>query len=520
MTRLPAPQSPSTRPAHAGRPLIWHIELSKSDASDFKLPATGRLRTAGWVIPSFALFAAISGLPAAAAAKEFCLDCLSIRVEAPMIVRGPLPNELDTPLQVQLLPDGGYRAFSSNAAVYAIDSASLDDLNGARRTVLSPGPAGSDADCGNWLNGLAAGKDGALYGLIHRERSCDYDKGETHKSMALATSANGGLSWTQAGTIVSGEDAPTAGKGTGIGDCSWVDGHDGWRYAYCLRLSDWKTIAARASADDLAPGQWRNYFEGGWNEDALGGKAASLGFVGTAAGYFGTLDRVGLLVADKWFGGVRLAFSSDKVSFDNFPEPLIPLDGEEWSRPAPSELIAYPALIDPITGGNDLGADFFLSYTWLAPGATFADRYLVLQKVRLTETTSLPDVQAGIALTRWRGDGEAIWSTTGPVIPVTGLRQDRRLGYLLTKAPEKAASLKLEECTNAEGGRLVADGACARLGEQRLRTAGFVFAEAREHTVPLYRCAAGNMDFASNDAACEGRGSVIERLGFALRWTP
>jgi hypothetical protein len=47
--------------------------------------------------------------------------------------------------------------------------------------------------------------------------------------------------------------------------------------------------------------------------------------------------------------------------------------------------------------------------------------------------------------------------------------------------------------------------------------AGWVFAEEREGTMPLYRCAGDTDEFASNDATCEGQGSVVERLGFALR---
>jgi hypothetical protein len=463
-----------------------------------------------------AILTAVLLAAAPATAKELCLECLSVRVEAPIVLRGPFPDELDTPLALLPLPDGSFRAFSSNAAVYAIDSPSLDDLHGERLTVFQPGPAGGDADCGRWLNGLAEIGD-TLYGLIHREKSCDYEKGRTHKSMALARSDDHGLNWSEMGTIIAGEDAPAEGNGTGIGDCSWVDGHDSWRYAYCLRLSDWKTIVARAPAGDLATGQWRNYFDGSWNEDAIGGRATALGFFGTASGYFETLDRVGLIVADQGFGGMRLAFSDDKTTFEDFPEPLIPLDGEDWARPAPTELIAYPALIDPATGRNDLGHAFILGYTWLAPGATFADRYLVLQRVRLNDEASPQDVQAGIALTRWRNDAGATMNTTGPVVPSPGLRQERQFGYLLTKAPEGVASLKLEECKTRDGSRIVADGGCARSGDTRLRTSGWTFHEMRDRTLPLYRCADGETEFMSNEAECEGRGTVIERLGFALK---
>ncbi len=473
-------------------------------------------RSIALILAALAVAAASPAVPQADA--PLCLECLSLRVEAPVIVRGPFPDELDSPFTALRLPDGSLRGFSSNAAVYAIDGPSLDAMSGKRRTVFEPGAPGSESDCGRWLNGLVE-SGGTLFGLIHREKSCDYDKGQTHKSMALGRSDDGGMSWSETGTIIAGPDAATSGKGTGIGDCSWVDGHDGHRYAYCLRLLDWKTIVARAPATDLAPGQWRNYFEGGWSEDAIGGKAASLGFLGTAAGYFETLDRVGLIAVDPWFGGVRLALSRDKFTFETFAEPLIPIDGGDWARPAVTDLIAYPALLDPETGATDLGEDFLLSYTYLAPGATFADRYLVLQRVGLREDAAPPGIQAGIALTRWQNEARgATRSSTGPLIPSPGLRQDRKLGYLLTKAPADVPSLKLEECEARNGGyRLVADGTCAPRGDRRLRTAGWVLADEREGTMPLYRCNDGKAEFTSNDAACESQGTVIERLGFALR---
>src|SRR5690242_7760299 len=103
--------------------------------------------------PTTFLIALTLAAPVPAAAKDLCLECLSVRVEAPVVVRGPFPDELDTPLALFPLSNGTYRAFSSNAAVYAIDALGLDDLGGERLTVLSPGPAGSDADCGRWLNG-------------------------------------------------------------------------------------------------------------------------------------------------------------------------------------------------------------------------------------------------------------------------------------------------------------------------------------------------------------------------------
>ena len=118
---------------------------------------------------------------------------------------------------------------------------------GAKRVVMQPGRKGTLSDCGNWLTGVLP-IDGKLVGLVHGESDCDYDKGRTHKAMAIATSADEGLTWTFLGAIITHTDAATAGKMTGEGDCTMADGGDGFLYVYCLRPVDWTITASRARA--------------------------------------------------------------------------------------------------------------------------------------------------------------------------------------------------------------------------------------------------------------------------------
>ena len=451
----------------------------------------------------------------AAAADAPCIDCLSFRLDPPEVVRGPFPDELDNAFTALHLRDGGWRGFSANGATYAIDGASLNDMGGARRTVLEPGPKGSDAECGRWLNTVLPVGD-ALYGLVHQEAGCDYGHGgQTHKSVAIAVSHDQGLSWDDLGTVISGADAATPGKGTGEGDCTMVDGQDGYAYAYCLRLSDYKTIVARAPLTALGPGNWRKYDNGRWSSPGLGGGATSIGFVGVASAYFRDPGAVALLVADPWFHGVRLSLSTDKVHFTDLPEPLIPLDATDWERPAPSELVAYIGVLDPETGANTVGEDFVLATAFLPPGATFADRYLALQRVHMRQGEPATGPQVGVALARWSLAGGGSRTTTGPVIDKDAAI-DSTLGYLMTKAPDGAPSVKLEECALGHGYRLEIDGTCALEGATRLRTAGWAYDDRRPDTRPLYRCAGVHGRFVSNDPACEGRGDVEMRLGFAL----
>lgn len=477
------------------------------------------------------LLLVLVALPAAArdasadapdAAAAFCLECLSVRLGPPRVIRGPFPDELDSPFSALALPDGSFRGFSSNSTAYAVDGADIRSMDGPRRPVLGPDPAGRISDCGRWINGVAKSA-GQVFALVHQKHGCNYRNSQTHKSMGVAASADDGLHWTDLGTIISGTTAPKAGATTGEGDCTWVDGHDGYRYAYCLRLSDWQTVVARAPVERLVPGAWRKYHEGEWNEPGLGGTATAIGPFGRGSAYIEPFDRVALVVNDRSFAGLRLSFSADRVNFESLAEPLLPIDGEAWLRPAATDLIAYPSIVNPENGGNDVGADFLLSYVYVPPGEDFDRRYLIFHEVSLSMGERPLDIQTGIGLGRWRDAASGAFRTSsGPAIERgSDYRFDGLLGYLATTAPGAAPGVRLEECDGDSGGRpdyfIGVEGACARRGYRSVRTAGWAFDQPRPGTVPLYVCVTADAThFISNDPACEAMGTVETRLGFAL----
>ena len=466
---------------------------------------------------------ATTGAPAeGAAARNFCIACLSVRVERPTVVRGPFPDEIDALVNAIRLDDGTMRGFSANGTTYAIDGATMFAMDGDRRDVLAPGPTGSDADCGRWLNGSVR-VGGKLYGLVHQEHACDYAAGSTHKSMAAAVSIDLGLTWTDLGTVIAGSYAPTRGAITGEGDCSMVDGHDGYAYAYCLRNSDWQTIVARAPLTDLGPGGWRKFSGGMWSAAGLGGEADAIGFIGPGAGYLSSPARVVAATADHWFGGLRLSFTDDMTDFADLSEPLFPFDEAEWSRPAASELVAYASFVNPEDGSNTIGDRFLLAYTYIPAGEDFASRYLVLQAVALDFHATPVTPQVRLALTRWKRADGAYRTTTGPVAhDLDAFRPDATVAYLLTRPPEGIDSVKLEECARDRAGRvdhvLAPDDTCIDHGYTRLRTAGWAFADDRPGAVAFYLChdAAALTHFASRAADCEGLGEVENRLGYGL----
>jgi hypothetical protein len=472
-------------------------------------------------------FIALAAVEAAAAPgtggadSELCIECLRVRVGPPVVVRGPFPDELDAPFSALKLGDGSFRGFSANGTTYAIEGPLLWEMGGPRRAVLQPGAPGSLSDCGRWLTSVTRSGDKVL-GLVHQERACDYNQGQTEKSMAIDISVDDGLTWTALGTIITGRDAPQPGRITGEGDCTMVDGLDGYLYAYCLRNSDWQTIVARATASD--PTEWRKYHEGTWSEPGLGGQATAIGFLGPSAGYLQPLGAVAAVTSDPWFGGLRLSLSKDKVSFVDLEEPLIPVDGVEWSRPADTALLVYASILDPDDGSNDVDQRFLLSYVYVPPGEGFESRHLVYHDVSLSVEDEPQAVQAGLALTRWRDPEREIYVTSSG--PLTGDRLDYRrdtiVGYLLTRAPEGIASVKVEECSSDWPGHLdqvlAEDGSCEAGGYARERSAGWLYAAEQPGTVPVYRCyeEEAQTHFASSAPDCEGLGVVEFRLGYGL----
>lgn len=466
-------------------------------------------------------FATMAAAIPSAAGADWCMECVSVRVGPPQVIRGPFPDELDAPFTAIKLGDGTFRGFSANGYTFAIDGASLSDMGGPRRSVLVEGEPGSLAECGRWLTSTI--RSGAsLLGMVHQERICDYGPdGQTDKSMAIAVSEDDGLHWTDLGTVITGRDAPQKGRISGEGDCTMIDGRDGYLYAYCLRNSDWQTIAARAPL--AAPLDWHKYYNGTWDEPGLGGNASAIGFIGTAAAYLREQQLVATVTPDPWFEGVRLSVSADKVTFEDFPAPLLVIDDSDWERPAETELVAYTALLDPDDGGNAIGEEFVLSYLYVPPDKGFEERYLVHHDVSLTVESSPPPVQAGIALTRWSDAARTSYvSSTGPLTgDRLGYRPDMTVAYMLTHAPEGVASIKFAECSrhlSAHLDQLLADeGRCEAEGYARERAAGYLYALEQPGSVPVYQCrSASGAHFVSGGADCEGLGEREFVLGYGL----
>lgn len=474
----------------------------------------------GTIVCTVALaIAAVFGARAAAAENGVppCLECVTIRLEHPIVLRGPSRYEPDAPASVIRLPDGTFRGFSPGGTTLAIDGANpIAALQGPGRTVLTPGPAGSGSDCGRWITSILNGL-GSLYGLIHNETRCGDPHG-SYKTMSIAKTTDFGLTWSVLGPIIA-TDQPNAPHSEGEGDCTGIDGHNGYWYAYCLRRRDNKNVVARAPIESPGPGKWFKWTGSGWNAPGIGGTGAGLnGFVGMSAAYWSGPDVV--LVLGSQATSLQLSISQDKVQFGAVPDPIILYDEYNWQRPAPSELYAYPSMIAD-RGFSDIREHFILAYMYVPPNEDFSQRYLVAQEGWIDATALPQSPQVRTALSRWIDADGHTWTTTGPTVSRGySYKYDKTLGSLMTAAPGRSAAVKLDECFSEQSGVgfLAAAGHCGDEGSSRRRPAGFVFRDDAAGTMPLFVCVtAGGTPFMSNRNDCENKGHRAALLGYALQ---
>ena len=454
-----------------------------------------------------------------------CNDCIRIRVGLPRVVRGPAADIADNRFSEIRLPDGRFRGFDAHGDTRAIDGNQSWDMGGPARIVLSPGKPGTYDSCGQWLQHVEPAGSATL-GFVHNETACRYQAGQTHKSMSLATSGDYGLSWHDLGQVITGTDAPTSNKNTGEGDCTFLNGQDGYYYAYCGRPRDGAVIAARAPVSSPGPGHWMKFFQGKWDQPGLGGDATSLGKgLGSSGARWKANGETVLLGWQR--GGMGLFFSTDHVAFSSLHEPLLALDPGIWKRPDPSEVLAYPVMLDAGTGGNQLSNSWMLVYAYWPPYEGSAQKYLVFRDVDVSVSKAPVTPQVGVLLARWYNPAlHDRWSTTAAVpgnYTAYRLETPSGSGYLMTVADAGKPSVELEDCVSERPGHpdhlLAEKGFCEAHAYQRLRTAGWVYEQAQPETVPLYRCynSGEQSHFASNAPDCEKLGTAERLLGYALK---
>jgi hypothetical protein len=478
------------------------------------------MKAISWSIVGAILFGCTLRLysTGAGAAQTPCAQCIRIRVGVPTVARGPSPGIPDSQFTAIELPNKTFRGFSASGTTYAIDGPKAWAMSGKAVPVLPPAPRGSYGESGEWINHIESAGN-VLLAWVHDETG---DRpGQGLKSMSIASSKDDGLSWQRLGQIITGSERLIPGKVTGEGDCSALNGGDGYYYAYCGRARDHATIVARAPVNDPGPGHWVKWFNSAWSEPGLGGDATPLSAKSAGlARWQRTGETIGL---GSVAGGIGLFRSTDHTTFIALPEPLLPNGPGSWTRPDPNEFSSYFGILDVESGSNRLGDKWMLSYTYIQPGEGFGQRYLVFRPVDVSISSSPVRPQVGVMLTRWRNARQRErWSTIAPVPPGTGYTVETSSGYLMTTADAAERSVELEDCVKMQAGPtdhlLTKKGECEAQGYARLRRAGFAYVKQEPDSQPLYQCyaEADQSHFASNRSDCEGLGKNEQLLGYDL----
>jgi F5/8 type C domain len=134
-----------------------------------------------------------------------------------------------------------------------------------------------------------------LYAPMHIEHDGIRRSYPFSRKIALATSTDKGRTWRYEGDIISSETYyythdffkfSGSGYGNGVADFGfYADKRGGYFYVFpdegwetrTSRGSRWNSRAARcAISDKMAPGKWKYFYNGKWDEPALGGKSSTV----------------------------------------------------------------------------------------------------------------------------------------------------------------------------------------------------------------------------------------------------
>jgi hypothetical protein len=134
-----------------------------------------------------------------------------------------------------------------------------------------------------------------LYAPMHIEHDSIRRSYPFSRKIALATSTDKGRTWRYEGDIITSETYyythdffKFSGSSYGIGVADfgfYVDRRGGYFYVFpdegwaprATRGMRWNSRAARcAIGDKMAPGKWRYFYDGKWDEPALGGKSSTV----------------------------------------------------------------------------------------------------------------------------------------------------------------------------------------------------------------------------------------------------
>eukprot|EP00750_Incisomonas_marina_P003878 INCI13421.7.p1 GENE.INCI13421.7~~INCI13421.7.p1 ORF type:complete len:566 (+),score=54.76 INCI13421.7:240-1937(+) len=497
-----------------------------------------------------------------------CPGCVDTIVGPAVRVGGPTCCLYDSPF-VTIRVGDVLRGYSANQQSYLIAEVHGPDstLNGSPNSSVflsepletGLGRSSNDTDldfCGSWLNGVLYEPETHITrGFYHEEWKCNYaNHSFTNKSIAYAESRDDGLTFAKVGhphnqIILPAPDNTTATHQTGEGDHGVARIND----TYWLYFTEWDVppgplgmgVAVSTVSCGGKPLCWNKLLNRSFDSPGVGGNSDNLvNLTGTAviaAEYRTVASSVrSNTPGTTLFAAVgsrrepfalkpRLSFSRNGIEWAGVPVPLLHTDSSNWTRDASSDdLIGYETIVAP-DGGQLLQlygsapssqeGTFLLFYTYLDPGATFQDRYLVMRNVTLRMDSSVEPAafKARVALSLYRCDLPVSdsgmhggtnttkadwWATTAAMTLQPCQASDVTAPVVVTiltsdPTPDGVVGRPLVDCFfEAIGDHMVAvsHDECVGGGGRVLRTLGWVLADAGasndtpRNTTALYRC--------------------------------
>eukprot|EP00026_Physarum_polycephalum_P001876 Phypoly_transcript_01879.p1 GENE.Phypoly_transcript_01879~~Phypoly_transcript_01879.p1 ORF type:complete len:850 (+),score=109.64 Phypoly_transcript_01879:146-2695(+) len=438
-----------------------------------------------------------------------CPSCYTLTVGPPQYYSGPSWRIPDGPI-VSLNYKGTLSVFQGNGnAELVAEGTDIYDWVPAPLVTLDRGEEFDS--CGAWIMRAFTMDSGKVVGFYHAETGCDYaNNGQTRKSGAYSESMDGGKNFTKPeypnNRLIDTSTPILPGLPTGEGDFSVVL-RDEYFYLFFSNVEEYHTGVARAQrTSEGAPGSFKKFYNGDWEEPGVGGSSTGLDNIGGAQAYVHTPSQSFVALGNinpYWDRGIIMSTSDDAVNWTFFADPI--------TTPDPTtnnDQVMYGSLMGA-AGGYDLGNKFQYFYMWIPPGSSWTFRYQVVKDVTLTYVgKNSSDPSTKIALTTFRSsDTGETWQSTE--LAFSPYKPEGIVGYLMTRP--YSHSFPVYDCFNfTTNDHFVGTASECFLSGSHIevtRALGHMWAIRTPRSVSVYRCYVLHDMFLSTDPNCEGRAS-------------
>ena len=288
-------------------------------------------------------------------------------------------------------PDGHHTVFRDESSLmmfwpghdsYRTTGSSIFAMRDCVKVLPMGGPGDFD-NGGAWLYSVMRRGGQRLLAFYHAEdhkfpRSPD-SKWTAYKSIARCTSEDMGLSWGERAQILTAhQPKPQTAAWSGLGDhCTVWDEKD--RRYMCFFQEN--AILCMAMSPDLEgrPGSWCKWYQGGFTEPGLGGRATPIPALahhrgGNPSVHWNTFLEQWVMVWHRWEGDLWISTSQDLLEWT--PPKLL------LGRPAGAGKVWYPTLIGDSdqVGGETVTLLFAEFQDRKLPVRRFLTRELVFRK--------------------------------------------------------------------------------------------------------------------------------------------